>query len=389
MKAPRGLKKSKQASASTATSRSQGDATSESMQIILPTDANDAFSELRAISAAAFEAAQNELGERAHSLLRGVIHECNRLLRVTENQKSEATGNEEDEVDVKNNAEFYLIYGKALGWYGVVEEVVKKETDPFIGYLKASMEILREGLQIAEAQQSEPTEESEGEYGLKQKIEIALTRAILQGIKAAMDEQETIDEELMEQPLELLEMVHESLKHESTDELLALGWLLMTVSEELDDEVRLEYVDRALGVFVVVLEKNAESVDAMKGIAACQLTGAEGLTEVIFEDDDVDDDGLTDALQEELVAQACAMLQDAESKLTCALKVASAASSDEKNQEVELMVLLCEVYLQLGSLFEGSGYEDKVVDLYERAIQKDPDCFPADFVHTIEELKQK
>ncbi|KAJ1653704.1 hypothetical protein IWQ61_006229 [Dispira simplex] len=356
----------------------------ESNQINIPLElpeGADDLEELRHIYDAAFATLKTD-SEYATVLFRGVIHECDRLLRLQAEQTSSST--------TGLPPAFYWIYGMALF---CLSELTKDED--VLGFLELAEEHFNHGLELVESA-SPSTRAKYDEVGERlQLIDIqsrltlacAKTRISQARILATQDMVKSAKTRswLMSSAVEGFNTLIDQARQQGSEEMRLAGipWLMQKMgliqsyTELLQDQTEVyELLQPGIEQLKNVLSDNADNPKLWNSLGLSYWSLARFYLDQA-EDDEEEEDEEDDTKQQELLIQAKPYLVQSFEALQ-----ESERLFPDGNPELSLLLLtLGEVSINLGNCFEGGDDREEgnqepeqrlcgltQTELYQRAV---------------------
>ncbi|KAJ3032686.1 hypothetical protein HDV00_007206 [Rhizophlyctis rosea] len=312
----------------------------------------DEVSELKSMYEIAF--AKQGKGERDEALMlfRGVIHECDKLLRqrdgaLPESAQSDSSSTETTTTKPSTSfpSKFYLVYSNALERLGLLADTDEAASEEWPKYLEAAAERLQWGLENATEQGGDgddtwqlklnlgrlqflqastliPTPETSIE--IEPNTQKLLTSLLTSGKSHIQSALSSLPSETSSTTADLLEAASAVQRHADV---------------RRDWESRNEWNTFAEELFGKILKDDESNQDALAGLGSCHLSRANYYLELQDEDSsDVDDQALKKHLDQALTH----------------LRQSQTTSTDH----VPTLVLLGETLINLGNLADTSASSD-------------------------------
>ncbi|KAJ3213263.1 inhibitor of Brome mosaic virus [Dinochytrium kinnereticum] len=310
------------------------------------------FAELKAI----FDSALSKLGEgdaeEGSMLLRGVIHECDRILRVRDSADS-TDGLE------PLTWEFHFIYGSALYKLGLLtmnddEEEEKGDDESTLAFLDAAVERFETGLEDEAAQKDWTLHQALGRV-LIEKANI-LIRSHTKGKTTKKKTSEAdLDATVKTAITHFKKTIANLPKDHFEEEAINVAEALIRHAEFCSDfDKHEELSDLARSWLESVLKENPKSYTALK----CKGSSFLGRANVILDLSEGGDVAHSDEL-EGSIDEALSCLQDAK------------ALYQSTETDVNLLLLLGEALVNKGNLFDEREEKDQADECYREAVK----CF--------------
>ncbi|KAL7747229.1 hypothetical protein RI367_007440 [Sorochytrium milnesiophthora] len=306
-------------------------------------DDDDEVGECAALLTAAKTKLNAEEHEAALPLLRGVIHECNRLVK-----------NAEESAEATLPLSLYITFATAL--YYLAQHKEEADEGDEQGYLSHAVGVLERG--IAKTASAEESEQKSAK-GLQ-----SCLRTVLAFLSATNDDStQTVDD-----------LAHVS--YALADERRSVAWRLYGLATgELDD------ADACLQACRAMWE--AEERDDMRnlGLGLCYLVPASQA--IAQASEDYDEENQQDTEQ---------ALKPVKVQLDSAISHFEASLKADDHPGTRLFLSLAEAYTNLGSYYELVDSDEykkaykEAVKYYKKAVEHDPDCDAEEALKALEEL---
>ncbi|KAI9017031.1 hypothetical protein BC832DRAFT_4742 [Gaertneriomyces semiglobifer] len=328
--------------------------------------------------------------EGALDLLRGCIHECDKILRIKDGvipapkderedgEDGPSSSTSQPNLDAPIPPEFYLVYGNALFQLGVLTAGSEEGEESLMDYLNAAAERLERGLERAL------------EDGLPEPLAVktSLGRILLQKASLMLEgsvDMATAESAKLAAQAETLLMVDFSRLDESDRNPLLLE--SAAAAQRYADMVpqlegRKKWNEFAQELFKQV---SGASMEASIGLGSCELSIANYYAERAEEGGDLDKGLIREPLERALKHFDTARNLD-----------------DPDKPHVPLLCLVGETYVNLGNVFDDTegndgpseseslseGYYKKAIECFRRAQKFDADALPSHFAEFVDEWEQ-
>ncbi|KAJ3262523.1 hypothetical protein HK103_000052 [Boothiomyces macroporosus] len=356
-KRARGLKKSKESQKKVKTEE-------EEETVVLEIHGQNDMDELEQLFTSALAQLDEDNAEQAILLFRGVIHECDKMLRVRKEGVPDAT--EEEKAVIEESIKscpvlpysFYVTYANGLYYLSLIEDISNEDK---IGLLEHGLELL---------EQAEELEKHES-------IPHAACRLILQ--KSVL-KNEPIPKEFHDQ-VDLL------LASKNIPNLLEIFQLSNGYTDILESaEKKIEWTETNAKNWQKVVKLDKENEKCFIGLGNCFLGLADDLIQLQEEAEDVKNE------------QVVPYLQKAINAFKEAVKIQSKKTDLEKSTQINLLLFLGESLVNMGNLTdidddgadnsESQKHYAEAVETFEKVLELDSAALPEHFEEFLSQWKQ-
>ncbi|KAI8801001.1 nuclear pore complex subunit Nro1-domain-containing protein [Cladochytrium replicatum] len=309
--------------------------------------------------------------ETAILLLRGAVHECDKLLRKRNGEGDEQPTEKSSEDVPSIPPEFHLVYGQALYELGMLEGSYedhqagkkRKSKDSKAAFFDAAIERLKVGLEVSAS--------SQDEQPVTEKLRMALAVAFLS--KATFGLRLGKSEKSVESSVDEATNWFGPGERSESDRIVFADLLQRHADLSTNSKYRIKWNGAAENIFKTVLEDgNASVVDALVGIGSCKLSLANMLFEEAEDKEkDVDEKRATEYIDS-------------------ALEYFTKAKAQVEGFDARLLCLIGETLVLRGNL-----EEEKSEDMYKEAVKcfkevlhTEADALPTQFLEFIKSLEQ-
>ncbi|KAJ3276356.1 hypothetical protein HDV01_004979 [Terramyces sp. JEL0728] len=356
-KRARGLKKSKE---------SQKKAKTEKVEetVVLEIHGQNDLEELEQLFTSALAQLDEDNAEQAVLLFRGVVHECDKMLRVRKEGVPEATEEEKTVIEesIKNcpvlPSSFYVTYANGLYYLSLIEEI---SVDDKIGLIEHGLELLEQAQELE----------------MHESIPHAACRLILQ--KSSLKNEPV--------PKLFRKQVESLLSSKNIPNLLEIFQLSNGFTDMLESpEKKIEWTDLNAKNWQKVVKMDKDNEKCFIGLGNCFLGLADDLIQLQEEDADIKNE------------QVVPYLQKAINAFKDAVKIQSNKSDLEKSTQINLLLFLGESLVNLGNLTdvdddeadnsESQKHYAEAVETFEKVLELDGSALPEHFEEFLTQWKQ-
>ncbi|KAJ3322912.1 hypothetical protein HDV06_002571 [Boothiomyces sp. JEL0866] len=354
-KRARGLKKSKE---------SQKKVKTEEETVVLEIHGQNDLEELEQLFTSALAQLDEDNAEQAVLLFRGVVHECDKMLRVRKEGVPDATDEEKAVIEesIKNCPvlpySFYVTYANGLYYLSLVEDISNKDK---IGLLEHGLELL---------EQAEELEKHES-------IPHSACRLILQ---KSILKNEPI-------PKEFNKHVEQILASKNIPNMLEIFQLSNGYTDILESpEEKIKWTELNAKNWQKVVKLDQENEKCFIGLGNCFLGLADDLIQLQEDSANVKNE------------QVVPYLQKAINAFKEAVQIQSKKTDLEKSTQINLLLFLGESLVNMGNLTdiddeeadnsESQKHYAEAVETFEKVLELDSAALPEHFEEFLTQWKQ-
>ncbi|KAJ3094331.1 hypothetical protein HK100_006177 [Physocladia obscura] len=309
--------------------------------------------------------------DEAAALLRGVVHESDRILRVHFAQQENSNSNDNGSSNNFLPPAFHLAYGEALLRLALLMDTdsdaeTEAENGP-IAFLDAAVSRFETGLEVANA--------SKDIWMLNE----AIARALIHKANILIVQDPTVPSSIIDPIISsahthisaILKTLGNSDLNQSLESIL-----LLVKHADIRQQVHPEAAKRCVNIarldIVALLKFNDLHVPSLIALAQTYMTAANDLLDAAESTGNLDDMDEDDSKNEKIDFKVVSKLLEEALKYTTKAQIAS-GSTYESGKNVTLQLLLGEIYVNKANLLDENENEDEANKFYKLAVS----CFKA------------